>query len=121
MTTTTMDTDLQSQLIDDDLSSMIPAFHQGTQIIGEDLQRLHGESIELLSRVQRLSDSLSTMTTAVEEESASSEASSYSTMMLEEEIKSIKETVDDRQHVSHDGTLVWRITGVKEKMSMCPT
>ena len=121
MTTTTMGADLQSQVIDDDLSSVIPAFYHGTQIIGEDLQRLNGESIELLNRVQTLSDSASTMTIAVEEESGSSEATSYSTMMLDQEIKSFKETVDDRQHVSYDGTLMWRIAGVKEKMSMFPT
>ena len=116
-----METDLQSQLIEDDLSSMIPAFHYGTQIIGEDLQRLNGESIELLNRVQSLPDRLSTIAIAVEEESASSEATRYSTMMLEQEIKSMNETVQDLQHVSYDGTLIWRITGVKEKMSMCLT
>jgi hypothetical protein len=37
--------------------------------------------------------------------------------ILNQDLISLKEKIDDMQNVSYDGTFVWKITSFKEKMS----
>ena len=115
--TQSMETDLQSPLIAQELHDTVSMFRDGRQIIDEDIRRVSADSHDLLNRLQSLSDSMSNLMVAVEEQGASEEAMKYSAMMLEQELVSTQENVGDRQHVSYDGTLIWKITRVQEKMS----
>ncbi|CAF4286818.1 unnamed protein product, partial [Rotaria sordida] len=37
--------------------------------------------------------------------------------ILQQDVASLKQKVDDMQYVSYDGTLIWKITSLHEKMS----
>jgi hypothetical protein len=37
--------------------------------------------------------------------------------ILQQDVASLKQKVDDMQYVSYDGTLIWKISGFREKMS----
>jgi hypothetical protein len=37
--------------------------------------------------------------------------------ILNQDLASLKEKINDMQYVSYDGTFVWKITNFKEKMS----
>jgi FtsZ-binding cell division protein ZapB len=88
----------------------------GIQTLNDDTQRLSGESIRLQSSVESLTNEFTSLKLSTQEQSAFLDGIRPNQESLQQDVASLKQTVDDMQYVSYDGTLIWKITSFREKM-----
>ena len=60
---------------------------------------------------------LTSLKLSIQEQSAFLDGIKPNQEILQQEVASLKQKVDDAQYVSYDGTLIWKITSFQEKMS----
>jgi chromosome segregation ATPase len=82
----------------------------GIQTLNDDTLRLSGESIRLQSSVESLTNEFTSLKLSIQEGDAFLES-------IKQEHASMRQTIDDMQYASDDGTLIWKITSFREKMS----
>jgi len=116
-TTTTNNSFALNQL--EELYETINILGNGAEILKDDVQRLNNELPEHETKLQALIENGSQVKVSVEEENAMLEGTMRNLEILHQDLKSLKEKVDDMQFESYDGTLTWRISNFQEKMSMC--
>jgi FtsZ-binding cell division protein ZapB len=89
----------------------------GIQILNEDTQRLSNESIRIQTSIESLTQAFATLKISIQEQSAFLDGIKPNQEILQQDVASLKQRVDDMQYVSYDGTLTWKITNVQQKMS----
>jgi uncharacterized protein YoxC len=89
----------------------------GIQVLTEDAQRLSDESLRLQNGIDVLSRNLATIQISVQEQSGFLDGIKPNQDILNQNTASLKQKVEDMQFVSYDGSLIWKIANVKEKMS----
>ena len=89
----------------------------GVETLNDDSQRLNDTSLQTQINTQALAEDLSRVRISVEESHSYVEGVKQNQEILEQELTSMKQSIDDMGYVSYDGTLVWKITNVREKMS----
>jgi hypothetical protein len=89
----------------------------GMEALNYDGQRLSNESLESQIKLQTLAEDFSTVQLSVEESHSFLQGVKHNQDILNQDLISLKEKIDDMQNVSYDGTFVWKITSFKEKMS----
>jgi len=89
----------------------------GIEALNDDAQRLSNESLESQIKLQTLAEDFSTVKLSVEESHSFLQGVKHNQDILNQDLISLKEKIDDMQNVSYDGTFVWKITSFKEKMS----
>lgn len=89
----------------------------GIQTLNDDTQRLSSDSIRLQTSLESLRQDFSTLKLSIDEQSAFLEGIKPNQEILQQDVASLKQRVEDMQYVSFDGTLIWKITGFREKMS----
>ncbi|CAF4227852.1 unnamed protein product, partial [Adineta steineri] len=88
----------------------------GIQTLNDDTQRLSTDSVRLQSSVELLTQDFATLKLSVEEQGAFLDGIKPNQEILQQEVASLKQKIDDMQYVSYDGTLIWKITSFNEKM-----
>jgi len=89
----------------------------GIKALNDDIQRLSDESSQQ-SQLMKTVDQTSTMLKISCEESNGDLNALYTNMIiLQQNCSSLKQKVEEIQSISCDGTLVWKITNVQQKMS----
>jgi chromosome segregation ATPase len=118
-TTTTMTTTTNNFAMDqlEELYETVRILSSGAQTLDEDRQRLNSELLEHRTKLQSLTDNASQVQVAVEEENALQEEMTRNLEILNQDVISLKEKMDDMQYISYDGTFTWKITNFQEKMS----
>jgi chromosome segregation ATPase len=118
-TTTTMTTTTNNFAMDqlEELYETVRILSSGAQTLNEDRQRLNSELLEHQTKLQSLTDNASQVQVAVEEENALLEGIKRNLEILNQDVISLKEKIDDMQYISYDGTFTWKITNFQEKMS----
>ncbi|CAF3038276.1 unnamed protein product [Rotaria sp. Silwood2] len=101
-----------------ELYEMLDILSGSIEALNNDQQHLSNESLQVQIALPTLTEELSKIKLSVEESNAFLEGMKYNQEILKQEFASLQEKINDLQNVSYDGTLVWRITNVKEKMSM---
>ncbi|CAF4995769.1 unnamed protein product [Rotaria sp. Silwood1] len=96
----------------EELDEMLNILVGGIEALTNDEQRLTHEALQMQIALSTLAAEQSKVKLSIEE----------SNIFLEEvkhnqDLSSLQENVDDLQCVSYDGTLVWKITNFREKMS----
>ncbi len=89
----------------------------GIQTLNDDIQCLSSESIRLQTSIESLTQDFTTLKLSVQEQSAFLDGIKPNQEILQQDVASLKQRVDDMQYVSYDGTLIWKITNFREKMS----
>jgi chromosome segregation ATPase len=89
----------------------------GMEALNYDGQRLSNESLESQIKLQTLAEDFSTVHLSIEESHSFLQGVKHNQDILNQDLASLKEKIDDMQNVSYDGTFVWKITSFKEKMS----
>ncbi len=89
----------------------------GIQTLNDDTQRLSSDSIRLQSTIESLTNEFATLKLSIQEQGAFLDGIKPNQEILQQDVASLKQTVDDMQYVSYDGTLIWKITSFREKMS----
>ncbi|CAF5096822.1 unnamed protein product, partial [Rotaria sp. Silwood1] len=126
MTSNQMDTDSPrtTTMIDDnfainqleELRETISILANGSETLNEDIKRLSTESVEYENNLQHLVENVSNMKLAVEEEHVFDEANTRNLEVLNQSLMSSQEKIDDMQYISYDGTFVWKITNIQDKL-----
>ncbi|CAF1384427.1 unnamed protein product [Adineta ricciae] len=88
----------------------------GTQTLNDETLRVSSESVRVQSSVESLAQGLASLKLSIEEQGAFLDGIKPNQEILQQEVASLKQKVDDAQYVSYDGTLIWKITSVKKKM-----
>ncbi|CAF0769037.1 unnamed protein product [Didymodactylos carnosus] len=90
---------------------------QGVQTLSNDSTRLNEELSHASRLIQMIQNDLSHLKRSIEEKGTYLSDITSNQKTLGQQIISIKQIVDEREFVSHDGTLIWKIINVKEKMA----
>ena len=115
-TTTTIDNNFAMNQLEE-LYETIRILGNGAQTLNEDAERLNSELHEHETKLQSLIENASQVKVAVEEENALLEGIMRNVEILNQDLVSLQEKIDDMQHISYDGTFTWKITKFQEKMS----
>jgi chromosome segregation ATPase len=89
----------------------------GMEALNDDGQRLNNESLQSQIKLQTLAEDFSQVKISVEESHSFLQGVKHNQDILNQDLASLKEKINDMQYVSYDGTFVWKITNFKEKMS----
>ncbi|CAF3147684.1 unnamed protein product [Rotaria socialis] len=116
-TTTTTDDDnfVANQL--EQLQETINMLANGTAILNEETQQLGTEFLEHQNKRQGLVENTSNVKLAVEEEQLLNEAITQNLEILNQNLLSLREKIDDKQCTSYDGSFTWKIKDFREKMA----
>ncbi len=114
-TTTTDNTFALNQV--EELYETINILGNGAEALKDDAQRLNNELLEHERKLGELIENGSQVKVAVQEENAFLAGTMQNLEILHQDLKSLKEKVDEMQFLSYDGTLVWKIDKFQEKMS----
>ena len=85
--------------------------------LGSDTQALNNETTEDMGKVHELLERAVQLKTGVEEENTSISATQQNLEFSREDLRSLEQVINDNGRVSYDGTYVWKITNVQEKIS----
>jgi chromosome segregation ATPase len=88
----------------------------GIQALNDDTQRLSNESLRLQIKNEELNRDLAALKLSIQEENAFLDGVKPNQQILNQDVASLKQKVEDMQYVSYDGTLIWKISAFKEKM-----
>jgi chromosome segregation ATPase len=102
----------------DTLGETINVLLGSIQALNDDTQRHSSESLRTQYSLQILSENLSKLKLSIQETNASIGGFKPNQQILQQDIDSLKEDLEDQQATSYDGTLIWRITDVQKKMGM---
>jgi hypothetical protein len=89
----------------------------GTTALSDDGQRLSNDSLINQIKIQALTEAVSHAQMSVKESHGFLQGLKHNQDILNQELTLLKQTIDDMQYVSYDGTFVWRITNFQAKMS----
>lgn len=89
------------------------------QTLNDDTQRLSSESVRLQAVVESLTKDCASVKQSIQDQSVFLDGIKPNQEIMQQEVASLKQTIDDLQYVSYDGTLMWKISSFQEKMSEC--
>ncbi|CAF1905814.1 unnamed protein product [Rotaria magnacalcarata] len=89
----------------------------GIVVLNDDVQRLSSESLQQSLLIEMSSQNLKVLKTSCEESKNFMDALSTNISILQQDCFSLKQKVEDSKSISYDGTLLWKISHVQEKMT----
>ncbi|CAF1299236.1 unnamed protein product, partial [Rotaria sordida] len=100
----------------EELYEMLNILVSGIETLNNDEQRLANESLQMQVTLPTLTEELSKVKLSIEESNAFFEGVKCNQDILNQDLVSLQEKINDLQYVSYDGSLVWKITNFREKM-----
>ncbi|CAF4136776.1 unnamed protein product, partial [Rotaria sp. Silwood2] len=88
----------------------------GLNVLNDDTQRLTSESFQYQRSIQSLSEDVFRLNTAIKETHSSINDHINSQQIIEEGLTSLQQQLDDQKNISHNGTLIWKITNIQQKI-----
>ncbi|CAF1098537.1 unnamed protein product [Adineta steineri] len=99
-----------------EVHEVVNILSNGLETLNDDNQHLNNESLRLQIQLQTLTENIPQLKQSIEESNSYLEEVKQSQDILSQDAPSLKEKINDGQNVSYDGTFIWKITNVKEKM-----
>ncbi len=90
----------------------------GIQALNDDTQRLSSEALRYQNTLELLSEEHSKVKVAVQETNSFLNANKSNQQMLEQDLASLQQQIEDLKNTSYDGTLMWKITNVQQKIGI---
>ena len=112
--TTTNDTTKTDAI---ELTEILNILSGGIEALINESQNLTIEASKQQEKGKEIEEKISTMKLSVEESQSFLPGFKHNQDVLQQEVISLKESVDDMQYVSYNGTFIWKISNFKEKMS----
>ncbi|CAF1570730.1 unnamed protein product, partial [Adineta ricciae] len=100
-----------------ELDEAVGVLVDGMQVLVEHTRDLSMESVRLDNQVENLHEELETLKVSVPEQSIFLSGLKPNQEILAQEVASLKQQIDEFQYTSYDGSLIWKITDVSEKIS----
>ncbi|CAF4707082.1 unnamed protein product [Rotaria sp. Silwood2] len=110
LTTTNRNTSTQIQ----EICETINILASGIQTLNDDAQRFNNESIRLQNSIKSVTEEFSSIKLSIQEQSSFLDDFEPKQNILQQDVASLKQKIDDMQYVSYDGTLIWKITSFHE-------
>ncbi|CAF0993543.1 unnamed protein product [Adineta steineri] len=88
----------------------------GIETLNDDNQHFNNESPRVQIQLQTLAENILQVKQSIEESHSFLQGLKQNQDILGQDASSLKEKINDLQNVSYDGTFIWKITNVKEKM-----
>jgi chromosome segregation ATPase len=85
--------------------------------LDEDSQRLNNESLYLKNSIDTLNKEFSALKLSIQEQNTFLDGLRPNQEILQQDLSSMKQKIEDSQFISYDGTLTWKISNVAGKMS----
>ncbi|CAF4200261.1 unnamed protein product, partial [Adineta steineri] len=85
-------------------------------VIGHLHQHVNNESLRVQIQLQTLTENIPQLKQSIEESHSFLQGLKQNQDILSQDALSLKEKICDLQNASYDGTFIWKITNVKEKM-----
>jgi chromosome segregation ATPase len=114
-TTTPLVTD-ECDVHQESMNETIEVFNGGIKVLHDELQQISDDSLQQSQIVETTDQTLTTLKTSYEESSAGLNALNTNLSILQQDCASLRQTIEESQYTSYDGTLMWKITNVQEKM-----
>jgi len=105
-----------STMSNDPLNQTINVLLGSIEVLDDDTQQLSSATVRTQYLLQSISENLSKLKTAVQETNIFVEGLTPNQKVLQQDLDSLKQDIEDKQAVSYDGTLIWRITNVQKKL-----
>ncbi|CAF2813784.1 unnamed protein product [Rotaria sp. Silwood2] len=99
-----------------ELYKMLNILSGSIEALNNDQERLSNESLQIQVTIPSLTEELSKVKLSIQESSSFLEGVKHNQDILNQDLASIEEKINDLQYVSYDGTFIWKITNFKEKM-----
>jgi chromosome segregation ATPase len=99
-----------------EVNETIDILSGGVETLNEDIQRLKSEIFHRRNELQPVTQEFPILNKSIEEQNASIDGIKYNQDVLEQDIPSIKQKINDMRSTSHDGTFIWQISCVQEKI-----
>ena len=96
---------------------MIKLFSNTIHTLNDEFIRLNSEWSHISQSVETTDKVLPTIKTSVEESSSVVDAMRTNLTILRQELSSLQQKYEEKQVISFDGTLIWKITQFNQKMS----
>ncbi|CAF1086442.1 unnamed protein product [Didymodactylos carnosus] len=90
---------------------------QGIHALSDDTNRLSTESLRTNNLIQGVLNELNQIKLSINEKDLYSAGMASNQGMLQQELSSIKQKVEEAEFVSCDGTLIWKVTNVSDKIA----
>jgi chromosome segregation ATPase len=110
---TTENTTMQLQEINEVVNILVG----GVEALTDDLQRLSTDSISHQHTLDPLVQDLSILKISIQEQNSFLDGVKMNQDILRQDLASMEQKVNNMKSSSYDGTFVWKITNVQEKMS----
>ena len=101
----------------EDMFKTVEILTGGIQTLNDDNQRLNEQSLHSQIQREELHKYFTGLKSSIEEEDIFLHGLKPNQDILSQDVASLKQNVEDLQSISYDGTLIWKITSVREKMS----
>jgi hypothetical protein len=88
----------------------------GVEALNDDLQRLHSESISHQHALDPLTQDFSILKISIQEQSAFLDGVKINQEILQQDLVSMEQKVNDMKTNSYDGTFIWKINNMQEKI-----
>ena len=115
-TTTTIDNNFAINQLEE-LYETIRVLGSGVETLNADTQRLNSNLVEHQIKLQHLTENVTNVKLGIEEESVVLDGTRQNLDILNQDLMSVAEKIDEMQYVSYDGTFTWKITNFRNKMS----
>ena len=99
-----------------ELHQTVAILSDSIETLNDDVTRLSSESIRYQNELDPCTEDLSTLKISTEEQNAFIDGIKLNQEMLQQDVASLEQKVNDMKSRSYDGTFIWRITNVHEKM-----
>ena len=100
----------------EEVCTTVDILADGLQTLNEDSQRLNSESFYLQNALDALNKEFAGLKLSTQEQNMFLDGTKPNQEILQQDISSMKQKIEDLQFISHDGTLIWKISNFKEKM-----
>ncbi|CAF1299272.1 unnamed protein product [Rotaria sordida] len=100
----------------EELYEMLNILVGGIETLTNDEQRLSNELLQMQMILPILTENLSKVKLSIEESNVFVEAVKHNQAILNQDVSSLQENINDMQYVSYDGISIWKITNFREKM-----
>jgi hypothetical protein len=88
----------------------------GIETLNDDVIRLSTESICYKNALDPVTQDLSTLKVSTQEQNGCIDGIKINQEILQQDVASMEQKVKDMKSDSYDGTFIWKITNVEEKM-----
>ncbi|CAF1258259.1 unnamed protein product [Rotaria sordida] len=100
-----------------EIDDTVNVLSDGIETLDSDIQRVNTESIHHKNTLDSLIPQLSTLKISIEEENKVLDSIKINQEVLQQDVESMGQKLNDMKMSSYDGTFVWKINDVQEKMA----